>query len=75
MEHSSAKKNLKLYNIEEARVIFEDLPSDDGLTDEEQDDECFDTPISEIVALSDGLLFEGESSFEISSTTEHGYYH
>ncbi len=57
MEHSTTKRIAKIYSIDEAQLIFDEIPSDDEITDEEPDEE-------EEIIPSHQLPFELLSSFD-----------
>lgn len=48
MEHSTSKRLAKIYSIDEAQLIFDEIPSDGEITDEESDEESDIIPSHEL---------------------------
>ena len=48
MEHCTSKRLAKIYSIDEAQLIFDEIPSDGEITDEEPDDDSDIIPTHEL---------------------------
>ena len=61
MDHSTPKRIAKLYNLDEAQLILDEIPTDRDDTDEESDTEEWGPAASDDAGMLDDRFFGGDA--------------